>query len=205
MPQFAGRVDVFLDEFFHLFPVAATATGMHAVDGEWPDLSEAGRAARLAYADRWAAELGGFADADLTPDERIDRDLLLSELAALRFDETELREGAWDALGYVYLLGGGIFPLLAREFAPLAARLASVASRLDGVPAVLAAARAELGSLAGRPPARLHTEMAIKQLPGIVTLIEDAVAQAGAAADQVGVAAVMPRLRRPGPRHPQSG
>ncbi len=37
--------------------------------------------------------------------------------------------------------------------------------------------------------------MAIKQLPGIVTLIEDAVAQAGAAADQVGVAAVMPRLR----------
>ena len=120
MPQFAGRVDVFLDEFFHLFPVAATATGMHAVDGEWPDLSEAGRAARLAYADRWEAELRGFADADLTPDERIDRDLLLSELAALRFDETELREGAWDALGYVYLLGGGIFPLLAREFAPLA-------------------------------------------------------------------------------------
>jgi uncharacterized protein (DUF885 family) len=195
MPQFAGRVDVFLDEFFHLFPVAATATGMHAVDGEWPDLSEAGRAARLAYADRWAAELGGFADADLTPDDRVDRDLLLSELAALRFDETELREGAWDALGYVYLLGGGIFPLLAREFAPLAERLASLASRLDGVPAVLAVARAELGSLAGRPPARLHTEMAIKQLPGIVSLVEDAVTQAGATADQAGVTAVMPRLR----------
>jgi uncharacterized protein (DUF885 family) len=113
----------------------------------------------------------------------------------LRFDETELREGAWDALGYVYLLGGGIFPLLAREFAPLPARLASVASRLEGVPAVLAAARAELGSLAGRPPSRLHTEMAIKQLPGIVALVEDAVAQAEAAADQEGVAAVTPRLR----------
>src|ERR1035437_8932427 len=169
MSQFGGRVDEFLDEFFHLFPVSATATGMHAVDGEWSDLSAAGRAARLAYADRWEAELRGFVDADLTRDERIDRDLLLSELAALRFDETELRESAWDALGYVYLLGGGIFPLLAREFAPLA-------TRLEGVPAVLDAARRELGSLAGRPPARLHTEVAIKQLPGIVALIEDAVA-----------------------------
>src|ERR1035437_7041100 len=195
MPQFATRVDAFLDEFFHLYPVAATATGMHAVDGEWPDLSETGRASRLAYADRWEAELRGFDVAALAPDERIDRDLLLSELAALRFDETELREGAWDALGYVYLLGGGIFPLLAREFAPLAARLASVASRFEGVPAVLAAARAELGSLAGRPPSRLHTEMAIKQLPGIVALVEDAVAQAESAADQEGVVAVIPRLR----------
>jgi len=195
MPQFAARVDAFLDEFFHLFPVAATATGMHAVDGEWPDLSYAGRAARLSYADRWEAELRGFGDAALTPDERVDRDLLLSELAALRFDEAELREGAWDALGYVYLLGGGIFPLLAREFAPLATRLTAVASRLEGVAAVLASARAELGTMAGRPPSQLHTEMAIKQLPGIASLVEDAVAQAEAAADDPGVAAVLPRLR----------
>ena len=195
MSQFGGRVDDFLDEFFHLYPVAATATGMHAVDGEWPDLSDAGRAARLNFVDRWTAELRGFADADLTQDERLDRDLLTSELAALLFDETELREDAWDPLGYVYLLGGGIFPLLARDFAPLSVRLASVASRLEGTPAVLAAARRELGSLAGRPPSRLHTEMAIKQLPGIVALAEDAIAQAAAAAAQPGVAEVMPRLR----------
>jgi uncharacterized protein (DUF885 family) len=195
MSQFGSRVDTFLDEFFHLYPVAATAAGMHAVDGEWPDLSRAGREARLNFTDRWEAELRGFADGDLTSDERIDRDLLRSELAAMRFDETELREDAWDALGYVYLLGGGIFPLLAREFAPLAARLASVASRLEGVPAVLAAAKTELGSLAVRPPSRLHTEMAIKQLPGIVALAQDAVAQADAAADQPGVADILPRLR----------
>src|SRR5664280_3189299 len=158
MSQFGGRVDEFLDEFFHLFPVSSTATGMHAFDGEWPDLSAAGRAARLAYADRWEAELLRFVDAALTPDERIDRDLLLSDLAALRFDETELREGAWDALGYVYLLGGGIFPLLAREFAPLATRLESVAARLEGVRPLLSSARRELGSLPDLPPSRLHTE-----------------------------------------------
>jgi uncharacterized protein (DUF885 family) len=195
MSQFGERVDAFLDEFFHLHPVAATATGMHAVDGEWPDLSHAGRNARLDFADRWEVELRGLADEVLTPDERIDRDLLRSELAELRFDETELREDAWDALSYVYLLGGGIFPLLARDFAPLPVRLASVVSRLEGVPGVLVAARSDLGSLAVRPPSRLHVEMAIKQLPGIAALVEDAVVRGDFAEDQPGVAEILPRLR----------
>jgi uncharacterized protein (DUF885 family) len=195
MSQFAERVDSFLAEFFRLYPVSATAIGMHAVDGEWPDLGESGRAARAAFADRWRTEFEAMPEGALTPDERIDRDLLLSELAALLFDETELREGAWDALGYVYLLGGGIFPLLARDFAPLGTRLESVAQRLEGIPALLAAARAELGSLPGRPPSKLHTEMAIKQLPGIVALADDAVAQADGSVEQADVAAVTSRLK----------
>jgi uncharacterized protein (DUF885 family) len=195
MSQFGERVDAFLDEFFHLYPVAATAMGMHAVDGEWPGIGADGRAARLDFTDRWELELRGFPDGALTPDERIDRDLLRAELAELRFDETELREDAWDALGYVYLIGGGLFPLLAREFAPLEVRLTSAAARLEGVPALLVSARAELGSFPARPPSRLHTEMAIKQLPGVAALAEDAVAQAEAAAGNTGVAEILPRLR----------
>src|ERR1035437_3013156 len=173
MSQFAARVDAILDEFFRLYPVAATAMGMHSVDGEWPDLSAAGREARLAFADRWEPEIRTFADSDLTLGEGVGRHLVRSEVGALCFDGTELREDAWDALGVVYLLGGGIFPLLAREFAPLAERLTSVAARLEGVPAVLMGARHELGSMPARPPSKLHTEMAIKQLPGIVSLVED--------------------------------
>ena len=195
MSQFGTRVDAFMGEFFRLYPVAATATGMHEFDGDWPDLSAAGRAARLSFIDRWTAEFRSRRDADLTQDERLDRDLLNSELAALLFDETELREDSWDPLGYVYLLGGGIFPLLARDFAPLAVRLESVASRLEGTPLILLSARRELGGLAHRPVSRLHTEMAIKQLPGIVSLAEDAIAQADAAADEPDVAAILPRLR----------
>ena len=60
---------------------------------------------------------------DLTPDEAIDRDLLVGELEAARFAETELREDAWNPLDWVYLLGDGLFTLIAREFAPLADRL----------------------------------------------------------------------------------
>ncbi len=194
MSVFAERVDAFLGEFFRLYPVAATAIGNHDYDGQWPDLSDSGRTARITFTDRWTAELSGMADSALTPDERIDRDLLISELAATRFDEAELREGTWDALGYVYLLGGGIFPLLARDFAPLATRLASVAGRLEGVPALLDAARHELDGSSGHLIPKLHTEMAIKQVPGIAALAQEAVTTAEAAIDQPGVADILPRL-----------
>ena len=47
-----------------------------------------------AFVDRWVAELHGFADPDLTRDERVDRDLMLLELDGIRFGETELRQDA---------------------------------------------------------------------------------------------------------------
>ena len=75
----------------------------------------------------------------------------------MRFAETELRAEAWDPLAWVYLLGDGIHLLLAREFAPLGVRLASAAERIEGIPAVLDAARARLVGVAGpagQPPAR---------------------------------------------------
>lgn len=195
-PVFSRRIDAFLAEFFRLHPLHATAAGMHAHDSEWPDMSEAGRAARLAFADRWAAELSTFVDGDLSRDERVDRDLLLAELDGLRFGETELRQEAWDPLEWVYLLGGGIFPLLAREFGPLAERLASAAGRLEGMRAVVDTARTELVGLPRRPVSAFHTETALKQLPGIAELADDALsaAEAGAATDPA-VAAVLPRVR----------
>jgi uncharacterized protein (DUF885 family) len=194
--MFAERVDTFLDDFFRLYPVAATSAGNHAHDGEWPDLTDSGQADRLAFIDDWNAEFRAMPIALLTPDERLDLDLLIAELAALRFDEVELREAGWDPLSYVYLLGGGIFPLLARDFAPLPARLASVSSRLEKLPAVLTAARGRLGRINGRPVSKLHLETALRQLPGVASLANDALAQAAAAASDPEVAAIQPRLAK---------
>ncbi|MFZ5854548.1 MAG: DUF885 domain-containing protein [Chloroflexota bacterium] len=196
MSDFSSSVEAFLDEFFRLDPVSATAAGMHAHDDRWPDVTEAGRRERLAFIDRWEDEFRAPPDTGLTADERIDRDLLLLELDAMRFNETELREETWDPLAWVYLLGGGIFPLLAREFAPLAERLDSIAARLEGIPAVLSAARAQLGSHPTRPVSQLHTETALKQLAGIAELAADAVREAErAASENPAVAAQLDRLR----------
>ena len=119
MSPFAQRIDAFLAEYFALDPITATAAGNHDHDARWPDFSDAGHAAQLAFIDRWRVELGAADDGGLSLDERVDRDVLLLELDAQHFALTELREETWDPLSWVYLLGGGIFPLLAREFAPL--------------------------------------------------------------------------------------
>jgi uncharacterized protein (DUF885 family) len=192
--EFSRRVDAFLDEYFELDPLRATEAGMHAHDGRWPDMTDAGRQQRLAFYRRWRDELGGLDAASLDPADVIDRDLLVLELDASTFAETELREDAWDALSWVYLLGGGLFPLLAREFAPLADRLASVAARLEGIPAVVDAAIASLGSLDGRPASRFHAETALRQLPGIADLADDALRAAEEASEDERVAALRDRL-----------
>ncbi|HYM83355.1 MAG TPA: DUF885 domain-containing protein [Candidatus Dormibacteraeota bacterium] len=195
MSVFAERVEAFLAEYFRLHPLRATDVGEHAYDDRWPDLTERGRAERLDFYDRWAAELGAMPDESLDRDERIDRDLLTLELAAHRFAEVELDELAWDVVAWAYLLGDGIFPLLAREFAPLPVRLASVAARLETMPAVVDAAIASLVGSGGRPVPALHAETALGQLPGITELAMDAVAQAEAATADPEVADLLPRLR----------
>jgi uncharacterized protein (DUF885 family) len=193
--DFSGRVDAFLAEFFRLSPLHATAAGNHEHDAVWPDLTEDGRQERLAFIDRWERELRGF-DTGLTRDESIDRDLLLMELDAARFQEVELREECWNPLEWVYTLGGGIFPLIAREFAPLPVRLSSIAGRLEGLPAVIDAAQENLTGVNGRPVGRFQTETALNQLPGIVELADDAVreAETNAEADPA-VNEVLPRVR----------
>jgi uncharacterized protein (DUF885 family) len=193
--EFAARVDAFLDEYFALDPVVATAIGAHEQDGRWPDLSAAGRAARLAFVDRWTAELGGFADADVSADERVDRDLLLDELASLRFADTELREDAWSPMAWVYLIGEGLFRLVAREFAPLAERLSSLATRAEGLPVLLSAARETLVGVEGRPVDRLHTQTALEQWSGLAEILDDAIAVGAAEEGNAAVAVVLPRLR----------
>jgi len=192
--DFRSRTDAFLSEFFRLFPTAATSIGEHAYDDRWPDMSAAGREARVAFADRWLAEFREFEG--LSADDAVDRDLLVQQLEAMRFSDLDLREEAWNPLDWVYLLGGGLFPLIAREFAPLGERLASMAGRLEGIDAVVDAAIDEIGPVGDRPVARFHTEKALEQLPGVMELADEAIAAgADVEAEDAAVATVMPRVR----------
>ncbi len=190
------RFTDFLDEYLALDPIAATMIGDHRHDQRWPDATDAGRTKRLAFAERWLATLGSIDPAELTPDDAIDRDLIVMQLEADRFADTELREETWNPLAWVYLLGEGLFPLIAREFAPLADRMASVAGRLEGLPAVLDAARdALVGMGPDRPVGRLQTETALEQVSGVADLVDEALGEVErAAADDPAVAAIRARL-----------
>ena len=196
MPAFDDLVAAFLEELFSLQPDLATAVGDHRYDDQWPDMSEAGHTARVAFIDRWEAILVRQDPAALTPDERIDLDLVRGELASYRFAETELREETWSPLLWVYLLGGGIHPLLARDFAPPAVRLASALGRIEGIPRLIGQAQAVIGTHPSRPVSKLHAAVAAQRIGGIASLAREAVALAEAVAPtDPDVAAVLPYLR----------
>jgi uncharacterized protein (DUF885 family) len=169
----------FFDEFFLAYPVAATHAGDHRFDNRWPDLSGTGRLARAALLRRWMARFGEPDDVTLTPDERVDRRILLETLEARLFEEEALREETWNPLWYVELIGSGLFALLAREYAPWHHRGEAFVRRLRHLPGVVEAARQNLLGMPDRPVSRLHTETALEQLDGIPELIREAVRLAG--------------------------
>jgi uncharacterized protein (DUF885 family) len=181
--SFAEAQDAFFTEFFRLYPVHATNAGNHEHDDRWPDLTDAGLRARVA----WLADARSGLEAldDLSGEEEVDRRVLLSTIDEMRFEEEELDELAWSPIVYSYLLGGGLFGLLSREFAPLEDRLASAAGRMEGIPAALEAARQNLTSRRGRPVATFHTEKAIETVPGVADLCRTATAMAGDVGDEL--------------------
>jgi uncharacterized protein (DUF885 family) len=194
---FDATFTAFLEAYLALDPLAATAIGDHRYDDRWPAIGPDADRTWLEAIDHWTAAFAALDPAVLDADGVIDRDLVLMELDAARFADTELQERRWDPLHWVYVIGDGLFPLIAREFAPLADRLASVAGRLEGLPGLLDGARGELvGTTDGRPVARFQTETALDQLPGIGELIGDALAEAEAAvaAGDAAVGAVQARL-----------
>jgi uncharacterized protein (DUF885 family) len=184
---FSSLVDEILSEYYRLEPAHATEIGYHAHDGRWPDLTEAGRAERAAWAADAVARLEAVEEGGLSRDEAVDRRVLIQNLEAMRFGEEVLREGSWNPLGYVYLFGGGLFALLAREFAPLPDRLRSAASRMRGLPSAIDAARATLEEAMAtgdpRPVSRFHAEKAAERMIGVTDLCQTAVKEAEGVGD----------------------
>ena len=181
--DFRAIVDEVLAGYFRAYPVQATEIGHHAYDGEWPDLTDAGRASRLAWITAASAQVEAVSPDALSRDDAIDRRILLENLAAIRFGEATLDEGSWNPMTYVYLFGTGLFGLLAREFAPLPDRMRSASARLAALPAALDQARATLDAGGARPISTFHNQKAAERMSGLIDLVDTAVQEASALDD----------------------
>ncbi len=175
---FETAVVDFLVDLFEAYPTWGTDAGYHRVDGRWPDLSDEGRASRLETLATHRARLEASDTTTLTADESVDRQILLDEIEKVVFSEEVLRAQAWDPLEIVYLIGGGLFGVLSREYAPWSVRGASLLSRLEGLPQLTGAALAGLTGSPDRPVALLQLETALAQLSGVTALLEETVAEA---------------------------
>jgi uncharacterized protein (DUF885 family) len=164
--QFVALANRYLEKMRELNPEWATNLGDHRFDDRLSDMSRAGIQQQIdvnrSYQDSFRALPAG----KLSTVNRIDYQILSEQIASALFQMEELREYEWNP--QQYNVGGGIYNLLARDSAPLPERLASVKSRLEAIPSVLAAARQNL-----KNPPRVHTETAILQNSGMINLIMD--------------------------------
>lgn len=149
-------------------PMTARDAGSHARDDELMDFSPAATAHRVTIL-RDASHALSQVDADeLDPESRVDHATLSAAVDSRLFDLTEIRDHEWDPLRHNP--GPLLDALITREYAPVAERLAHLASRLAAVPDALATARAVLTEM---PP--VHVRTAIGQFTGLAGLVGDQV------------------------------
>ena len=157
-------VDRFFQRLMELRPVEATYHGLHEHDHRLPDGSLAGATELRELVRGFESELGRARDG-------LDLDLARYYAGLRRFNLEEVR--LWARMPEApEQIGTGVFLLFARDFAPLEDRLQAIASRLEGVPAYLAASREQLSE-----PVRLWCEVglvAARQLPALFSTVVSA-------------------------------
>jgi len=163
--SFAKLANDYLDDLAERHPDLATELGDHRFDARLPaDTPEAladERRALNEFSDRLAA----IDAAGLPAEDQVDAAMVANNIERRVFGLDELREHTWNPL--LANPGRAIYGLLAREFAPLEDRLASVAGRLAEVPESLAVARRTLGDMPN-----VHTETAVGQFNGTIGMVQ---------------------------------
>ena len=161
--EFATLAGEYLDDRAERHPELATSLGDHRFDDRLADPSAAARADERRALDGWGARLDTLDLDGLSAEHRVDAAMMADSVARRVFEIDELAEHAWNPL--LANPGRAIYMLLARDFAPLPDRLASVAG-LAEVPGALAEARRQLGAMP-----RVHLETAIGQFDGTIALV----------------------------------
>ena len=172
---FQALAKALVEESLRNSPEFATVMGDHRWDDRLADFSASGFKTQLAWARHMVHLLEAIQPNALTPENRVDRAILLDNLHATIQDLAERQ--SWRRNPMLYNPGGAIDNLLSRDFALASQRLASVKGRLLQVPQVLAAARANLTN-----PPRIYTETAIQQFQGTLRLVRDEVTVAASQA-----------------------
>lgn len=162
---FIEIADRYMDLLLKEDPVSATLLGFHAYDNQLTDVSEASLMKSAETAKSYIKELNSLDESGLSDVNRIDRLILLNYLKSSVFSIEELKEWQWNPISYN--VGNAIYPLIARDFAPLDERMTSLQGRLKAIPAYLEQAKANL-----KNPPRVHTETAMIQNTGNIGMLE---------------------------------
>jgi uncharacterized protein (DUF885 family) len=161
---FGKLADRYFDTYyFHGNPSAATSAGLHQYDHRLEDYSRAGVDAQVKALTEWETKVAAVDPAGLGETVQGDRELLLSSIRGSLLTLQTIRPWEKNPDTYSSGIASSTFTLMARRFASADDRLRALIDREKAMPAVFAAARANL-----KNPPKIYTEIALEQLPGLV-------------------------------------
>jgi uncharacterized protein (DUF885 family) len=168
--DFEKVANAYVEDLLKTNPETATLLGDHRYDSQLTDRSAAAIAAQAQMSKDYLARLAAIDPKTLSQTNMIDYEILKSNLERTVFETEELRDHERNPI--YYNMGSAIYSLIARDFAPLDQRLASLKGRLEAIPSVIAAAKTNL-----KNPPEMHTKTAIQQNQGNISLIKDDLTQ----------------------------
>jgi uncharacterized protein (DUF885 family) len=166
--EFSRLADRYFDELvFRFDPVQATYTGFHQYDALLPTGSRTEIDSEIAALKKWEIDVRNFDARGLSDGAAADRELVLAQIEGQLLALDSIR--AWEKNPDIYSSGitTAIYTIMSRNFAPSPERLKSVIARERLAPRVFVSARENL-----KNPPRVYTEIALEQLPGIVSFFQ---------------------------------
>src|SRR6266849_595590 len=165
--EVAALADRYFDEvFFKYSPTRARRAGLHEYDTRLEDFSPAAIDAQVAALKDFETRFERL-QMPGSPDAEADRELLLSDIRSNLLALTTIRRWEKDPDLYSGGITASAFVIMSRNFAPPDERLRSLVAREKQMPAMLEVARQNL-----KAPPRRYTEIALEQLPGILSFFE---------------------------------
>ena len=163
---FNSFVDEYLDHFGRFHPSIAAGNGLHRHDGELEDFSAVSIAKELRWLHATRNALDKFADRSLTPDEQVDRRILMGIVDGWILDLEVVRSWQRNPMIYVAALSDGLHDLITMESQSAEVRMRHALDKLQASPRLLSAARTNI-----RTPPREFVEGAIGMLGGVADLL----------------------------------
>jgi uncharacterized protein (DUF885 family) len=150
-------------------PEYATELGDHRFDDQLSDYSPDSRLRQLIRAKQFRDALKEFSDSStLTGANQIDVRILRDNIDNEIFELEELKEADWNPLLYNQSLANSLYLLVARDFDTPEKRIPNLRKRMEAIPFVIKQAQTNL-----QHPPRVHTETAIEQTQGAISLVRE--------------------------------
>ncbi|HEY4972371.1 MAG TPA: DUF885 domain-containing protein [Steroidobacteraceae bacterium] len=176
---FMAMADDYFDNFyFPTNPSQATTAGIHRYDDQLEDFSRAGVERQIKALHIYQRHFEAVDAATLSERVQGDRELLLASMRSSLLTLQTIRPWQKDPNFYANGITGSAFALMEREFAPVNERLRLLCAREKLMLPALQAARSNLHN-----PPRIYTEIALEQMPGIVSFYQNDLPSAFSAAD----------------------